>query len=33
MNGHGLKGKQFQEFLNQPAYEAQREQAIKSLVK
>jgi hypothetical protein len=33
MNGHGLKGKQLQEFLNQPAYEAQREQAIKFLVK
>jgi hypothetical protein len=33
MGGHGLKGKQFQEFLNQPAYEVQREQAIKSLVK
>jgi hypothetical protein len=33
MDSHGLKGKLFQEFLNQPAYEAQRQQAIKSLVK
>ena len=33
MDGHGLKGTQFQQFLNQPGYEAQREQAIKSLVK
>jgi hypothetical protein len=33
MDSHGLKGKLFQEFLNQPVYEAQRQQAIKALVK
>jgi hypothetical protein len=32
MDSHGLKGKPFQDFLSQPAYEAQRQQAIKSLI-